>query len=89
MRPQPDPRVIDSLCREYRKASRADIVACWHNASLQWFDVPPEILADEPRELTAARALFVHGTLCDDHGERAEHFHGMWSLVTMYIPHKN
>ncbi|MFC6187491.1 hypothetical protein [Pseudoxanthomonas mexicana] len=45
-------------------------------------------MADEPRELTAARALFVHGTLCDDHEERAEHFHGMWSLVSMYIPPK-
>ncbi|MEG3791072.1 hypothetical protein V1318_13160 [Lysobacter sp. CCNWLW3] len=88
MRPQPDPRVIDSLCREYPHATRADIIACWHNASLHWFDVLAEVLADEPRELTAARALFVHGTLCDEYDERAEHFHGMWSLVTMYVSPK-
>lgn len=88
MRPEPDPRVIASLCREYPHVSRNDIVACWHNATVCWWQVPAQVMADEPRELTAARALFVHGTLCDDHEERAEHFHGMWSLVSMYIPPK-
>lgn len=84
MRPQPDPRVIFSLCRDYPHVSRSDVEACWHNASHLWFQIPASIMDDEPRELTAARALFVHATLCDDHEERAEHFHGMWSLVSMY-----
>jgi len=88
MRMQPDPRVIDSMCRDYPHVSRSDIIACWSNADHLWQEVPPEVLADEPRELTAARALFVNGTLADDRGERAEHFHGMWSLVMMYVPLK-
>lgn len=86
MRPKPDPRVIAHLCGEYPRATRADVEACWGNADQLWREIPPEVLADEPRELTAARALFVHGTLCNDPGERAEHFHGMWSLVMMHVP---
>lgn len=88
MRPEPDPHVIESLCHEYPAASRADILACWHNASLHWFEIPPDVLANEPRELTAARALFVHATLCGERGESAEHYAGMWALVLLYSQRK-
>lgn len=86
MRPQPDPRIVDHLCKEYQHASRRDIVSCWNNAETLWREIPPPILAAEPMELTAARALFVHGTLCDDNETRAGYWHGFWSLVMPYIP---
>jgi hypothetical protein len=85
MRPQPDPRVIDDLCKKYRHATRDDITACWQNASLHWFEVPPEVLTDEPGELRAARALFVHSQLERNREEAAWYSFCMWTLVSAYI----
>ena len=81
----PDLRVINDLCRQHRHVPRADIEACWHNASLHWFEVPPQVLADEPGELRAARALFVHSQLERNREEAAWYSLCMWMLVNPYI----
>lgn len=85
----PDPRVIDDLCRQYRHISRADITACWHNASLHWFEVPPDVLANEPGELRAARALFVHSQLERNREDASNYSFCMWTLVAAYAKPKH
>lgn len=87
--PDPNPLVLDSLCKQYRRASRADILAAWRNASLHWFDVSPEVLANEPPELHAARTLFVHSILeRDDREAAASYSMAHWLLVAPYARRK-
>lgn len=80
---EPDPRVIDELCRSHPRALRSDLSAAWKNAHLHWF-VEPKWLLNEPPELTAARYLFacaVNATCAED---RPEYYHCMWTLVAPY-----
>lgn len=87
--PTPNPLVIDDLCRQYRRVSRADVLACWNAASRHWFEIDPAVLANEPPELTAARTLFVHAQLeRDDREAAANHQLAMWILVGAYARRK-
>lgn len=80
----PHPDVIDALCQSYRRIPRADIIACWKNASRHWHGLHPVCMIQEPPELTAARTLFVHSQLDPVADDRSMYSFVMWSLV---IPH--
>jgi hypothetical protein len=68
--------------------SRVDIIACWQNAALLWIGINPICLIQEPAELIAARALFVHSQLSHFAEDRASFSYAMWSLVAPYCTRK-
>lgn len=81
---RPSPEVLADLRRQYPRISAHDLVACWQNASRHWYGVAPEILANEPSELTAARVLFVHSQFEAVDEDRANYSFCMWMLVNPY-----
>jgi len=83
-----NPDVLDYLCALYRHVPRADILACWRNASRYWIGLNPVCKIQEPPELTAARTLFVHSQLDSFAEDRASYSGSMWALVSPYCTHK-
>lgn len=81
---QPSHEVLSDLVRTYPRVGARDLIACWQNASRYWFDVPASVLADEPAELIAARALFVHSQFEHFAEDRANYSLAMWILVVPY-----
>ena len=81
---QPTPEVLADLRGSYPRVTERDLIACWQNASRLWRAVPAPVLANEPPELTAARALFVHSQFQDFAEDRANASFAMWTLIVPY-----
>lgn len=83
---QPNPKTIDYLYSHFSEThSRADLIACWHNADRSWHLQPQYTGHNEPMEVTAARSIFVEAYATTDNPEFQQGLYAaIWLLIRSY-----